>query len=229
MLLWTLWSAASTWRTAVVWDDIQFHKNGNTLSWGNSFFCCWGDYCEGGSRLSRCQQKAVNSKKLWTAKERISVQLQPLDAREGALQTRYWHMNLYNGHVSKSLSDPRPSPGGTGLGCVVHWPLSHRAAHGPFCAIKEAWPSRTCQLLISVGLQEQNKSTFGAFSRLWFPIYVVFQILTAGAGLPAAWAHEQLSSYNGQKARAGEPAFLSCPPCPMVLTKLWRQWRSLSH
>lgn len=46
-------------------------------------------------------------------------------------------------------------------------------AHGPFCAIKQAWPSRTPQLLISVGPQEQNQSTFIAFSKLWFPVYVV--------------------------------------------------------
>lgn len=117
------------------------------------------------------------SKKLWMSKERISVLLQPLGATEEALLTWYWHMNPYSGCVSELLT--------TGpvwwyrLGCVAHWPLSHRAAHGPFCALEQAWLSRTCQPLISVGPQEQNQSTFGAFSRLWFLVYVVYMSVYA--------------------------------------------------
>lgn len=135
-----------------------------------------------------------------------------LDAIEGALQTWYWHMNLHSGHVSKSVSDHSPSPGGTDLGCVVHWPLSYRAAHGPFCTVKQAWPSRTRQLLISVRPQEQNQSRFGAFLKLWFFVYVVCPDPNSWGWCACNPGHEQLSSYNGQKARAGEPAFLLPAP-----------------
>lgn len=142
------------------------------------------------------------SKKAVNIKRGISVLLPPLDAT-GALQTWYWHLIPYKCHgcVNKSVSDHRPSPGGTDLSW--HWPLSHRAAHGPFCAIKQAWPSRTCQLFISMGPQEQNQSIFGAFSRLWFPVYVVCPDPTNWSWSACSLGHEQLSSYNGQKTRGG--------------------------